>query len=130
MRRRSSTRSLKNRIASFSVASQPSSHPNRKFSKAPNRYRRSGHDRSGRLSNRAGSSVGDTSPLGLAIAPHQFEETESVAHRTDVAHFVGIDGRDGNRFDSIALAAGNDEHFSFVIETLHAAKQLRNQLSI
>src|SRR6266536_3784126 len=98
MRRRSSTRSLKNRIASFSVASQRSSHQNRKFSKAPNRYRRSGHDRSGRLSNRAGSSVGDTSPLGLAIAPHQFEETESDAPPTDIDPLALHDARHQNLF--------------------------------
>ena len=66
----------------------------------------------------------------FSIATHKFEKAKSVAHWTNVAHFVGVNSCDRDGFDLIAFAAGNHEHFSFVIETLPAAKQLRNQLSI
>ena len=50
------------------------------------------------------------------IAPHQFEKTKRVTDGMDFAHLIGVNGRDWDRFDRVSFAAGDDEHFSFVIE--------------
>src|SRR5437773_11577525 len=48
----------------------------------------------------------------------------------NLAHLIGVNGRNWDGFDPVTFAAGDDEHFGFVIETVPAAKQLGNQLSI
>ena len=48
----------------------------------------------------------------------------------NLAHLVGVNSRDWDRFDPVTFTAGDDEHFSLVLEPVSAAKQLWNQLSI
>ena len=48
----------------------------------------------------------------------------------NLAHLIGVNGGNWDRLDLVAFAAGDDEHFRFVIETVPAAEQRRNQLSI
>ena len=65
-----------------------------------------------------------------SVAPHHFEKTNCVPQGMDLAHLIGVNGSNWDGLDLVAFAAGDDEHFRFVIETVPAAKQLRNQLSI
>ena len=44
----------------------------------------------------------------------------------DAADFVGVNGTDGNGFDFLPFATGDDKHFGFVIETVCAAQHVRN----
>ena len=48
----------------------------------------------------------------------------------NLADLVGIYGRDRNRLNPVAFTAGNDERFSLVIESVAAAKQVWNYLSM
>ena len=67
-------------------------------------------------------------PLQFPIPPHQFEETDGVAHGMDAADFVGVDGGDGDGFDAKTFATGDEEHLGFVIETVGAAEQFRDEM--
>jgi len=40
----------------------------------------------------------------------------------NLAYLVGVNRCDWDRFDLVAPAAGDDEHFSFVLEPVSAAK--------
>jgi hypothetical protein len=64
----------------------------------------------------------------LSIAPHQFEKAERVPHGMNLAHLISVNCRDWDGFDPVTFAAGDYEHFSFVIESMAATKQLGNQL--
>ena len=59
-----------------------------------------------------------------SVAPHQLEKTNCVAHRMNLAHLIGVNGANRNGFDPVTLAAGDDEHFSFIIEAVRTAKHL------
>jgi hypothetical protein len=39
----------------------------------------------------------------------------------DAADFVGVNGGDGDRLNAAAFAAGDDQHFGFVVEAIGAA---------
>src|SRR5438034_5284273 len=64
------------------------------------------------------------------VAPNQIEKTKRVAHGMDVAHLIGVNSRNRDWFDPVAFAAGDNEHFCVVIESVSPAKQLRNQLLV
>ena len=53
-----------------------------------------------------------------------------VAHRMDAADFIAVNGADRDRFDPAAFAAGDDQHFGFVVEALRALEQIRNQAAV
>jgi hypothetical protein len=60
--------------------------------------------------------------LQFPIAPHQFEKTNRIAHWTNLTHLIGVNSRDWDRFNPVAFAAGDDERFGVVIESVSAAK--------
>src|SRR5205085_4897333 len=75
-----------------------------------------------RLQKSSKLSAGLRSELTLLVPPHQFEKPERVAHRMDAAHLIGIHRGDGHRFDPATFAAGDDQHFGFVVETIRATE--------
>ena len=60
------------------------------------------------------------------IAPHHFEKTNCVPQRMNLTNLIGVNDGNWDGFDPVTFAAGDDEHFRFVIESVPAAKQLGN----
>src|SRR5439155_26426872 len=65
-----------------------------------------------------------------SVPPHQLEKAKRVPNGMNLAHLIRVNSRNRDCFDPKALATGNDEHFSVVVESVATAKQLWNQLSI
>ncbi len=66
---------------------------------------------------------------GSLIAPHQFEKANRIAHRMDLTHLIGVNGCNRDRLDLVACAAGDDEHFGLIIESMSAAMQMWGQIA-
>jgi hypothetical protein len=64
--------------------------------------------------------------LQFSITPHQFQKANRIAQWTNLAHLIGVNSCDRDRLNPVAFAAGDDEHFGVVVETVPSPKQLRN----
>ena len=60
--------------------------------------------------------------LKFPVAPHQFQKPNRVAQWTNLAHLIGVNRRDWDRYNPIAFSTGDDEHFRVVIESVPSAE--------
>src|SRR5438270_1410285 len=74
--------------------------------------------------------VPSTLRLRFPVASHQLEKPQGIADGMNAADFVRIHGGNWHRRNSKTFLAGQEQHFSFIIEPVSPGEHRWNEIAV